>query len=97
MWVKIEKFDAPDSGGNLEGYLTLIFPEFKIRLTGVGLHRRDGKTWFSLPIKRYTNFRGEQRANQVLSFIGRDTFDNFHNSCLKALRIFEEGGANHEN
>ena len=80
----------PFNSKTLKGWFDIAIPSLGMKISGFGLHERDGERWLSLPSREYES-GGERKFAPIVEFADKDSRDTFQRSALTALDAFRRG------
>jgi hypothetical protein len=103
--VRVEDF-KPLRSNTLRGFIDIVVPEIRLRITGASVHESHGRRWVGLPAKPQITREGSVRPDDrgkiaysaILQFTDRATSDAFSARAIAALLerfpdAFADGGA----
>jgi len=90
LQVEVLSF-KPFNSKTLKGWLDVVIPSLGMKISGFGLHEREGERWLSLPSREYES-GGERKFAPIIEFSDKDSREAFQKAALIALAEFQRGG-----
>ena len=81
----------PFNSKTLKGWFDIAIPSLGMKISGFGLHERDGERWLSLPSREYES-NGERKFAPIVEFVDKSSRETFQRAALNAFDAFRRGG-----
>jgi hypothetical protein len=77
--------------GALTGWADVSFPALRMKIIGVAVFEKEGRTWAAPPTREYEQ-GGERKYAAIIEFDSKESKQAFSDSVLRALELFQGGG-----
>ena len=89
MSIKIERFHKYEKG-HLYGFMDISIPVWNttMHIKGCKVFLKEGKQWFAMPSKEYTNEAGETKYSPLVSIEDENVYKQLMNGIHEAWKEY---------